>query len=209
MRRRIDIKVDNLIIIVMGQIQQVPNKPKPRVHSRCSTIVTEHHRTCVKTVIIKFRGVVKNLLIDDYSMTCGWLLSEVIRLFPDVNNIIGLRCADRIDVIDMWLQEFERPIGIIRDLTVLTPILSQVIPECLELNWFQPISLIGKGGFSEVMLVRKRDDGQLYALKVMKKNHIIKEGKVKNVLDECNLLKKLRHPFIITLRWAFQSVTHI
>ena len=193
----------------MGQIQQVPSKTKLRVHNRCLTIVAEHPKTCVKTVVVKFRGVMKNLAIDDYSLTCGWLLSEVIRLFPDVKNIIGLRCVERIDVIDMWLQDFERPVGIIKDLTVLTPILSQVLPEHLELNWFQPISLIGKGGFSEVMLVRKRDDGQLYALKVMKKAHIIKEGKVKNVLDECNLLKKLRHPFIITLRWAFQSVSHI
>jgi serine/threonine protein kinase len=139
-------------------------------------------------------------------LTCGWLLSEVIRFFPDVSNIIGLRCAERIDVIDMWLQDFERPVGIIKDFTILTPILSQSISENLDLHWFQPISLIGKGGFSEVFLVRKRDTGQLYAMKVMKKNHIIQENKVKNILDECNLLKKIKHPFIITLRWAFQSV---
>lgn len=192
----------------MGQTNQIfqQTSSKPRLHGRCLTIEPVTKKGPYKTLILKFKSEEKHLLIDDNSMTCGWLLSETIRLFPDVPNIIGLRCADRIDVIDMWLQDFERPVGIIRDLTVLTPILSQAICDSPSLSWFQPISLIGKGGFSEVFLCRKRDNGQLYAVKVMKKSYIQQEKKVKNILSECKILKNTKHPFIITLRWAFQSV---
>jgi hypothetical protein len=192
----------------MGQNNQIfqPSSPRHRLHNRCLTIGPTSKKGPLKTLIIKFKSEEKHLQIDDNSMTCGWLLSEAIRLFPDVSNIIGLRCAERIDVIDMWLHDFERPIGIIKDLTVITPILSQAISDTPSLSWFQPISLIGKGGFSEVYLCRKRDNGQLYALKVMKKSYIIQEKKVKNIISECTILKNTSHPFIITLRWAFQSV---
>jgi serine/threonine protein kinase len=43
-------------------------------------------------------------------------------------------------------------------------------------NFFEPLSLIGKGSFGEVYLVRKRDgkkDQQLYAMKVLQKEKIL------------------------------------
>lgn len=38
------------------------------------------------------------------------------------------------------------------------------------------ISVIGKGSYGKVMLVKKRDSGQLYALKVLKKAEIIRRN---------------------------------
>ena len=73
---------------------------------------------------------------------------------------------------------------------------------------FEQIKVIGRGGFSRVVLARKKDTGRLYALKIMKKNRVIKEKKLKPIMSERNILEMLnqRHPFIIKLHWAFQSV---
>jgi serine/threonine protein kinase len=38
------------------------------------------------------------------------------------------------------------------------------------------ISVIGKGSFGKVVLVQKKDSGQLYALKVLKKADLIKRN---------------------------------
>ena len=37
---------------------------------------------------------------------------------------------------------------------------------------FEQIKVIGKGGFSRVVLARKKDSGRLYALKIMKKSRV-------------------------------------
>jgi serum/glucocorticoid-regulated kinase 2 len=68
---------------------------------------------------------------------------------------------------------------------------------------FEQIKVIGRGGFSRVILVRKKDTGRLYAMKIMKKNKIIKEKKLKPILSERRVLEKILHPFIIKLHWAF------
>ena len=127
-------------------------------------------------------------------------------MFPNASPIVGLRSLLRADVVDVWLHEFDRSINIIRDGTVITLIIGQKIPASISLEWFEPLSVIGKGGFSVVYLVRKKDNGYLYAMKVMEKSHIIQENKVKQVAAECSLLTRLNHPFIISLRWAFQTV---
>lgn len=54
-----------------------------------------------------------------------------------------------------------------------------------------------------MILVRKKDTGRLYAMKIMKKNKIIREKKLKPILSERKVLEKLNHPFIIKLHWAF------
>ncbi len=58
------------------------------------------------------------------------------------------------------------------------------------------------------MLARKKDTGRLYALKIMKKSRIIREKKLKPIMSERSILEILsvRHPFLIKLHWAFQSV---
>lgn len=39
-------------------------------------------------------------------------------------------------------------------------------------NSFLTISVIGKGSYAKVLLVRKRDNGKFYAMKVLKKQKI-------------------------------------
>jgi serum/glucocorticoid-regulated kinase 2 len=41
-----------------------------------------------------------------------------------------------------------------------------------RLDQFHMLSVIGKGSYAKVMLVRKKDNNKLYALKAMKKKYI-------------------------------------
>lgn len=75
----------------------------------------------------------------------------------------------------------------------------------LTIDDFDIISVIGRGYFGKVMLVKKRDSGQLYALKTIRKSRLIEAGKVETVLNERKILAKAKHPFITELKFAFQT----
>lgn len=68
---------------------------------------------------------------------------------------------------------------------------------------FQLLKVIGKGGFSKVLLVRKKDSGLLFAMKVMEKSFVTEDGKFRQVMCERNIMEVLNHPFIVKLHWAF------
>jgi serine/threonine protein kinase len=70
--------------------------------------------------------------------------------------------------------------------------------------------VIGKGGFSKVLLVRHKVTGLLYAMKVMRKDKIKKDNKVAQIMTERRILETLqagKHPFIVKIHSAFQSVS--
>jgi len=70
---------------------------------------------------------------------------------------------------------------------------------------FELLKVIGKGSFGKVMQVRKKDDGQIYAMKVLRKEAIIARKQVDHTRAEKAILQKIRHPFIVKLNFAFQT----
>ncbi len=54
------------------------------------------------------------------------------------------------------------------------------------------------------MLVRKIENKQIYAMKVLVKENIRKRNQVEHTKTERSVLGQMRHPFIVTLRYAFQ-----
>lgn len=56
----------------------------------------------------------------------------------------------------------------------------------------------------QVLLVRKRDSGQIYAMKVLRKKHVLSRNQVEHTMTERSVLERLRHPFIVGMRYAFQ-----
>ena len=47
------------------------------------------------------------------------------------------------------------------------------------MNDIQLLKVIGRGGYSQVFLVRKKDSGLLFAMKVMQKSFVMTDGKFK------------------------------
>ncbi|KAH8919960.1 Pkinase-domain-containing protein [Atractiella rhizophila] len=77
--------------------------------------------------------------------------------------------------------------------------------EKLSMDDFDLLRVIGKGSFGKVMQVRKRDTGRIYALKTIRKAHIVSRSEVTHTLAERSVLAKVNNPFITPLKFAFQS----
>lgn len=70
-------------------------------------------------------------------------------------------------------------------------------------------ALIGKGSFGEVYLVEKISNSNLYAMKVLSKDKIMGQNLVKYAMTERNVLSFMNHPFIVKLKYAFQTVDRL
>ena len=53
--------------------------------------------------------------------------------------------------------------------------------------------------------MRKKNTGVVYAMKILKKRAIIARNQVEHTKAERKILQQLQHPFLMTLRYAFQS----
>ncbi|KAK8804735.1 hypothetical protein WA171_006702 [Blastocystis sp. BT1] len=65
--------------------------------------------------------------------------------------------------------------------------------------------VIGQGAFSKVLMARMKGTSDYYAVKVLSKAFIKKEGKEEAVMAEREALVKTNHPFIIKLHYSFQD----
>ena len=74
-----------------------------------------------------------------------------------------------------------------------------------RLDSFKIIKVIGKGSFGKVFLVREHVSGEMFALKVLRKDNIIKRNQVEHTKTERNVLGYVKHPFIVGLNMAFQT----
>jgi Protein kinase domain/PX domain len=74
-----------------------------------------------------------------------------------------------------------------------------------RLDSFKMIKVIGKGSFGKVFLVKEIKTNQIYALKVLRKDNIIKRNQVEHTNTERSVLGYVRHPFIVGMNMAFQS----
>lgn len=79
----------------------------------------------------------------------------------------------------------------------------------LTLDDFETISFIGRGCFGKVYQVRYKKSGMIYAMKVLKKKLIKAQDQVNNTKTERKVLETVSHPFIVTLRYAFQSAENL
>lgn len=70
---------------------------------------------------------------------------------------------------------------------------------------FEPISIIGKGAFGEVRLVRNKLTGEVQAMKKMSKQEMIKKNQIMHVRAERNVLAFADNPWIVDLKYSFQD----
>ncbi|PYI26413.1 serine/threonine-protein kinase gad8 [Aspergillus indologenus CBS 114.80] len=75
----------------------------------------------------------------------------------------------------------------------------------MKLEDFELLKVVGKGSFGKVMQVMKKDTGRIYALKTIRKAHIISRSEVTHTLAERSVLAQINNPFIVPLKFSFQS----
>eukprot|EP00357_Protocruzia_adherens_P000784 CAMPEP_0115014012 /NCGR_PEP_ID=MMETSP0216-20121206/25786_1 /TAXON_ID=223996 /ORGANISM="Protocruzia adherens, Strain Boccale" /LENGTH=1067 /DNA_ID=CAMNT_0002383593 /DNA_START=223 /DNA_END=3423 /DNA_ORIENTATION=+ len=68
---------------------------------------------------------------------------------------------------------------------------------------------LGKGSYGKVELVKEKQTGQLYAMKVMKKETLKRISSVENLKREINVQFRLNHENLVSLRWYFEDKKNI
>lgn len=75
----------------------------------------------------------------------------------------------------------------------------------LSVKDFELLKVIGRGSFGKVTQVRKKDTKRIYALKSIQKAKIISQSEVTHTLAERSVLAQINNPFIVPLKFSFQS----
>ncbi|TMW68666.1 hypothetical protein Poli38472_006134 [Pythium oligandrum] len=70
---------------------------------------------------------------------------------------------------------------------------------------FEILKMLGKGSFGKVYMVRRKHDGEIMAMKVLRKSELVKRSQVNHTMTERRIMSSVQHPFIVALRYAFQT----
>lgn len=78
--------------------------------------------------------------------------------------------------------------------------------QAVSLESFSTITVLGKGSYAKVLLVKKKDGDQLFALKILKKKAVFEKHQEKHVIAEKEILSKMNNcPFFVRFYYAFQN----
>ena len=146
---------------------------------------------------------------EDYSLNN----SAHGKLSSSLHSKNGKQCMHRTNDVEM--EEFDRDGLDIQSLSTMEAefmydkddeqVEQEPVKRKINLDAFNIIKVIGKGSFGKVFLVRYKARGTLHAMKVLKKDHIIKKNQVEHTKTERSVLGYIRHPFIVGLTMAFQT----
>jgi len=73
------------------------------------------------------------------------------------------------------------------------------------LDDFALMKVIGKGSYGKVMLVKHAKTNAIFAMKMLRKENVVKRNQVEHTKAERNVLETAKHPFIVDLIYAFQT----
>ena len=75
----------------------------------------------------------------------------------------------------------------------------------ITLDSFELLRVVGRGSYGKVLQVRKKDTGEILAMKVLHKAIVVNRSQVEHIQAERAILESIDHPFLIRLRFAFQT----
>ncbi|KAL4623062.1 cGMP-dependent protein kinase 1-like isoform X1 [Arapaima gigas] len=81
---------------------------------------------------------------------------------------------------------------------------------CLSLDDLKVVGTLGIGGFSRVELVHlKSDPSRSFAMKVLKKHHIVNTSQQGHILSERKIMMELHSPFIVRMYRTFRNAKYL
>jgi len=81
----------------------------------------------------------------------------------------------------------------------------------ITFNSFLIVDLLGSGTFGKVYKVQLKNsnDKNFYAMKVINKQFLINNNQINYAITECNVLKLATSPFIVKLKYSFQTMENL
>ncbi len=77
--------------------------------------------------------------------------------------------------------------------------------EKMTANNYESLAIIGRGAFGEVHVCRDKRNGEIVAIKKIKKDVVLLKNQIKHTMDEQDFLSKVNSPWIVKLKASFQE----
>lgn len=87
--------------------------------------------------------------------------------------------------------------------------ISRLRRQRLTADDFEHLTIIGRGAFGEVRIVREKNTGRLMAMKKLKKEDMVRRGQIDHVKAERNVLAEVKDQHVVTLYYSFQDNDHL
>ncbi|KAH8360432.1 hypothetical protein KR200_004641, partial [Drosophila serrata] len=78
-----------------------------------------------------------------------------------------------------------------------------------HLDDYQIIKTVGTGTFGRVCLCRDRISEKYCAMKILAMTEVIRLKQIEHVKNERNILREIRHPFVISLEWSTKDESNL
>lgn len=132
-----------------------------------------------------------------------WLFQEYLKtkLTYAINDIAVTPCLktkDNLLNFDFLLTKPQIPLHVFPDKMTFEPYYCESFTT-LNFKSFIILALVGKGAFAQVFLVRRKDTGKIYAMKVIRKEKLLDKEKEEYIFREKRILSQLNHPFLVFL----------
>uniref|UniRef100_A0A7I5E5I5 cAMP-dependent protein kinase catalytic subunit n=1 Tax=Haemonchus contortus TaxID=6289 RepID=A0A7I5E5I5_HAECO len=78
-----------------------------------------------------------------------------------------------------------------------------------SLDDFDRIKTLGTGSFGRVMLVKHKQSGSYYAMKILDKQKVVKLKQVEHTLNEKRILQAIDFPFLVNMQYSFKDNSNL
>lgn len=165
---------------------------------------------------IKHRQDILEMVLYLLTIT-GGSSSSKIKFFKLVDSNLSAFVTSEEDLEDghilrpelrfMTLMDYKRFLNLIRETSTYEPG-SKRISKSKKVTHddFELLKLLGKGAHGKVLLCsRKGRSTPLYAMKILKKQHIIDANQLEHTIAEKLILSNVNHPFLVSMKYTFQT----
>lgn len=130
-----------------------------------------------------------------------WLFNEyskwrMVNVGDDISLIVCLKTADQNINFDCLLTKPFVALSAFPLETHLEPYYSEHVDR-LDFMAFSVLRIVGQGAFAKVAVVRRKDTGIIYAMKILKKIYYTKYHKEVYIFSEKLILTCIDHPHLV------------
>ncbi|KAM6158135.1 LOW QUALITY PROTEIN: serine/threonine-protein kinase MRCK gamma [Rhynchocyon petersi] len=135
-----------------------------------------------------------------------WLARDEVGGGPGLDGLLDLLLALHHELSSAPLRR-ERHVA--QFLSWASPYVSKVKELRLQRDDFEILKVIGRGAFGEVAVVKQRDSGQIFAMKMLHKWEMLKRAETACFREERDVLVKGDNRWVTTLHYAFQDEEYL